>query len=681
MAELTPAQQAHLRASLARIEQLSSDATRVLEQTQGDTPFRRYVPDATPVQRKVAADYAAKLRARMQKALEAFDVPPSPAETGAVKAARATILFARIALQEIEPRAMRGYGPLSREAERELSATSAELMEVLDDIDAYLAQGGGHELGERLRRLENSSLDSRALAELERVITRHGLTELRPPLGMLVERLESPQLEAAVFGRASAGKSSLLNYLLKTTVLPVGVTPVTSVPLRIVHGKTPWGRAWLADAIPESFPLGRLAEFVDAHYNPSNVRHVTRITVELPAAMLEEGIALSDTPGLGSLATSGAAEALAYLPRCDLGIVLVDAASTLTHEDVALVDALHRAGASVMVLLTKADLLSADDRWKTLGYLRRELESRTQIELPMHCASVVGADAALCDTWRDEVLAPWLRAHKRGVQLSLRRKVGLLRDATMTALERRLETSCNAALAAEPADTAGVERVLAEALATLDGCAREPMLLFPDTRFAAREILDEVAHNTAVLWSRSLERKIDVSSLLAASLSGKAGAAAKALSRDLTRLRARLATALADAARAARVPQFEEELPSVSGMPVLDFPRAERLVLRRPRLALGLRLRRSAARRQLGRRGLIDEIQRFLTEYEGRLQDWRLRVLQDLRRSFCAQRDLLRSGAPVGRTGPSEPDAIRKDLERLKRLGSRAANESAEAAQ
>ena len=59
--------------------------------------------------------------------------------------------------------------------------------------------------------------------------------------------------------------------------------------------------------------------------NPGNTKHVTRLLVKIPAPRLSSGIVLVDTPGLGSLATTGAAETLAYLPRCDLGIVLIDA--------------------------------------------------------------------------------------------------------------------------------------------------------------------------------------------------------------------------------------------------------------------------------------------------------------------------------------------------------------------
>jgi len=44
---------------------------------------------------------------------------------------------------------------------------------------------------------------------------------------MILDRLESKALEIALFGRVSSGKSSLLNYIVQSDVLPVGVNPIT----------------------------------------------------------------------------------------------------------------------------------------------------------------------------------------------------------------------------------------------------------------------------------------------------------------------------------------------------------------------------------------------------------------------------------------------------------------------
>src|SRR5208337_3222577 len=110
---------------------------------------------------------------------------------------------------------------------------------------------------------------------------------------------------------------------------------------------------------------GRSLRFATEQQNPGNAKHVTRITITITASRLASGVSFVDTPGLGSLATSGAAETLAYLPKCDLGVVLIDAGSTLTEEDVRTIRALQEAAIPAHILLSKTDLLDRPDCEKT----------------------------------------------------------------------------------------------------------------------------------------------------------------------------------------------------------------------------------------------------------------------------------------------------------------------------
>jgi len=151
------------------------------------------------------------------------------------------------------------------------------------------------------------------LGEIERVITAHGLVELRAALSMLLNRMESAAFEVGVFGRVSSGKSSLLNYILQTDVLPVGVTPVTAIPTRISHGPVAEAGIEFAEAQPRIISLSELPEFATEQKNPGNKKHVARIFVKLPSDRLAEGVTFVDTPGLGSLAVTGAEETIAYL--------------------------------------------------------------------------------------------------------------------------------------------------------------------------------------------------------------------------------------------------------------------------------------------------------------------------------------------------------------------------------
>src|SRR5213080_1070804 len=289
-----------------------------------------------------------------------------------------------------------------------------------------------------LQQLGKTGDEVRLLSEIERIITAHGLVEFRGMLSMLLDRMESAAFEIGVFGRVSSGKSSLLNYILQTDVLPVGVTPVTSIPTRISHGPVAGAGIEFAEAQPQIIPLSELAEFATEQKNPGNKKHVTRIFVKLPSDRLREGVIFVDTPGLGSLAVAGAEETIAYLPRCDLGIVLIDASAGLTPDDVIVVQALYQAGASAMVLISKADLFSGADRERMIAYVKANLRSELRVGPPVHAVSIFGADAALCDRWFETELRPFLAEHHELAIISQKRKVGALREAVIGALERRL---------------------------------------------------------------------------------------------------------------------------------------------------------------------------------------------------------------------------------------------------
>ena len=347
------------------------------------------------------------------------------------------ILSAIIALEEAEPARLRGYGELSADDAHAVTLFVTQIDNLLDKMASYFAQGPGAGLRERLEKLSSTTDEANLLRRLERLITRRGLVEFRGALEMLLDRIASDGFEVAVFGRVSSGKSSLLNYVLNTETLPVGVTPVTTVPTRIVYGPEPRATVAFAERQSQRIPPDQISEFASERMNPGNAKHVTRILVELPAHRLQEGVMLVDTPGIGSLALSGAVESMAYLPRCDVGIVLIDAASTLVAEDVALVDLLYRAGAAVHVLLSKADMLTDAEHRQSVEYVREQLRKQTGMDVPTFAVSVRDKDSALCDQWLEVSLSPTLAKRQQMARESLRRKVGMLRNSVAAASGRR----------------------------------------------------------------------------------------------------------------------------------------------------------------------------------------------------------------------------------------------------
>jgi GTP-binding protein EngB required for normal cell division len=252
---------------------------------------------------------------------------------------------------------------------------------------------------------------------------------------MLLDRTEDTALEIVVFGRVSTGKSSLLNHIIGNNLLPVGVTPITAVPTRIGYGQRALVKVWQEGFGASEHAVEELPSYVDERLNPENRKRVGRILVLYPSERLREGIIFVDTPGVGSLATRGAAETLTYLPRCDAGMVLVDAGSTLTPDDLRIISALTQASTPTTVLVSKADLLSQPDLEQQTAYVKRQLRSELDADLPVRAVSIMPNHVRLLDEWFAEELAPLYERKQRVLQESLARKTLMLAGAVRSTLE------------------------------------------------------------------------------------------------------------------------------------------------------------------------------------------------------------------------------------------------------
>lgn len=436
---LNPSQRRHLLSSCQYADRLLSEIESILAASQSKSPFPKFQPDISPAQAKVVQDYIFRMRNQVVRILESQGVPIPTPNLGSIHSIRVTLGFVDIAFDECRPKRMAGYGEVSEAASTAVSGLVDEMQGILSRLDSYLAQGQSADLEQRLQRLGEAGADIALVKVLERAINRHGLVEFRTSLATIIDRLESENFEIAVFGRVSSGKSSLLNHIVGRDVLPVGVNPITAVPTRLVYGAEPRAIAWFADRQPERFDVVRLADFVTEQRNPANIQHVTRIVVELPAPRLREGIVYVDTPGLGSLATSGAAETKAYLPRCDLGVVLIDAGSTLTLDDLATVQTLYDSGIPASVLLSKADVLSSSECERARQYVADHIRSELGLQLPVHAVSIKSGYTDLLDRWLDTEILPLYDGHAELARRSLNRKIGALRWGVEAALKARLK--------------------------------------------------------------------------------------------------------------------------------------------------------------------------------------------------------------------------------------------------
>jgi GTP-binding protein EngB required for normal cell division len=489
---------------------------------------------------------------------------------------------------------------------------------------------------------------------------------------MILDRLEDNSFEIAMFGRVSSGKSSLLNAILETDVLPVGVTPITAVPTRLAYAESPSVSVWFANRSPERYEISLLPEFVAEQLNPGNEKHVTRIVVQLGSPRLREGITFVDTPGLGSLATRGAAETLAYLPRCDLGVVLIDAGSTLTPDDLQTIQILYDAAIPATVLLSKADLLTAQERSRVVEYVKDHIRKNLNVDLAIHAVSVVRESKELLTRWFEDDIAP-LYSQRQDLKIrSIRRKLGGLRQSVEIALRGRLRRK----------DQIPIKKF--EQLRVVESELRQASGRLEEMKKTARRAADELQHSSSgkmlqiagaylvESWS-SPDSEKPTAEIVSNAVTRTVQEQTETLRQRLDVLIHKLNETLQLAAKVLEITDVpaEEEFASVlREMPVFDLGELT-FHLRRSTLLtlLGRKASESFATKRLT--ALIGaQLTRSLSAYRALLCDWSERTLVRVQRRFDAYANRYRAqierllGNQEMRTGQDE-DSIRRDLESL----------------
>lgn len=211
---------------------------------------------------------------------------------------------------------------------------------------------------------------ARVLARLAEAAELLGLAEVRDLAAEVAGRLQALRLEVAVVGEFKRGKSSLLNALVGREVLPVGVLPLTAVPTVLEQGEEALVVEY-TDGHQDQHPLGQVASFVTEEANPGNRLGVARVTARLHTPLLDAGVRLVDTPGVGSVHEHNTRSTDAYLPNLDAAVLVTSADPPISAAERAFLERVLAHAVRLFVALNKADYLAAGDLDRTVAFTER----------------------------------------------------------------------------------------------------------------------------------------------------------------------------------------------------------------------------------------------------------------------------------------------------------------------
>lgn len=188
----------------------------------------------------------------------------------------------------------------------------------------------------------------------------------------LAERLGAGRFLVAVAGEFKRGKSTLINALVRTDVLPVGVLPLTAVATELSFGEDGAVVEYL-DGRRAAIDPAEIAEFVSEDRNPGNERRVARVEVRGGWPLLEPGVVLVDTPGVGSVHTHNTESARAALADADGAVLVLSADAPFSEQERDLLRVLAERRAPTFFVLNKIDHLGPGELDEVVRFVRRVL--------------------------------------------------------------------------------------------------------------------------------------------------------------------------------------------------------------------------------------------------------------------------------------------------------------------
>jgi len=123
------------------LDKLLAEMENALNISASRCAFPPYIADIVPAQRQVIEDYIARIRVQLVHVLEALGIERPAADIPVSRSLHATATFIDIAVEELKPEYMRGYGEVPEGPAGELRIVAGDLKHLVGQLDHYVIYG------------------------------------------------------------------------------------------------------------------------------------------------------------------------------------------------------------------------------------------------------------------------------------------------------------------------------------------------------------------------------------------------------------------------------------------------------------------------------------------------------------------------------------------------------------
>ena len=259
---------------------------------------------------------------------------------------------------------------------------------------------------------------------------------------VLADRLRSRKITIAVIGQFKRGKTTLINSILGSKLLPVGIVPITAAITRIEYapngaqtaaGTTDGAQTaatatvFFTNGLSEQVPVSDLHEYISEQENHDNERGVAEVELLTDAEFLKGGLTLVDTPGVGSVHEQNSKSAMDFARESDGVIFMLSVDSPLNQIEVDFLRKVRRFAGKFYFAVNKIDRVDEDELEEYLEYCRNLIVGIMELDdeeakalklLPISARKGTGV-SELTELIREDLLTRGTEIMERSVGLKL----------------------------------------------------------------------------------------------------------------------------------------------------------------------------------------------------------------------------------------------------------------------
>ncbi len=175
------------------------------------------------------------------------------------------------------------------------------------------------------------------------------------------EQLISNHFNLVILGQFKRGKTTLINSLVGSAILPSSVVPLTSIVTILKFGKEIKCNIFMNDNSEKHIRIEDLHDYVTESGNPKNIRGVKCACIEYPLPLLEKGMQLVDTPGIGSTFLHNTETTYEFLDQLDAAVFLMSADVPISQVEKELLETIKDSTQKIFFVLNKVDNLAPNE--------------------------------------------------------------------------------------------------------------------------------------------------------------------------------------------------------------------------------------------------------------------------------------------------------------------------------